>query len=321
MTARLLIDIALEPHVLGARQAIGQLLWEDRAQQRGYRILGRQRHHIGRRTLQHGDLGRLFRERWHQGHGGRTTADDHHALAATVQILGPLLRMDDGAAEVSAAREFRGVAARVVVITAAHEQHIAGQTRTLTRAAFHLDGPARVGAGPPRRPHALAEADVLIETALGGRFLHIGQDRRPIGDRFRRQPGLGVIAHGVHVAVRAYARIAEQIPGTTDNITTFENRKGLAWTLVLQLSGGADAGQTGTNDDHVEMFHARGLANRAVTPARDRSSRPAYATARACCRTAPRLRTALRKSRARHSARRDLRRCNSRACTCSDSPT
>jgi hypothetical protein len=56
--------------------------------------------------------------------------------------------------------------------------------------------------------------------------------------------------------------IAEQVPGAADGIARFENREALAGALVLQLTGGADAGQAGTDDDDVEMFHGLSLGLR-----------------------------------------------------------
>ena len=81
-------------------------------------------------------LRRLLRHFGHQRDGGGAAADHHDALVRVVEVFRPFLRMDDFAREIFGACEFRRVAARIVVIAAAHEKEIAGEARDLSRPAL-----------------------------------------------------------------------------------------------------------------------------------------------------------------------------------------
>ena len=164
--------------------------------------------------------------------------------------------MDYWPLEICDALKRRRVAFFVTVVTTAHEQKIAGEARasaSLRARGFHR--PTGLLGGPGGRLHLLIELNVLVDAALGGGLLHIGQNRRPIGNRLGRQPGLGVIAHGVHVTVRSNPGIAKQIPGAADGFAPLQDSKRLAWAFILQLAGRTDSGQPSTYDHDVKVLH------------------------------------------------------------------
>ena len=96
------VDPALELNVLPAGDRIGRLLRQQPLQQRRYPVGVRYRGHVGRRALQHHDVPGFLGHLREQRHRGRARADDDDFLAAVVEVLGPVLRMDDLAPEVVA---------------------------------------------------------------------------------------------------------------------------------------------------------------------------------------------------------------------------
>src|SRR5262249_34997553 len=77
-------------------------------------------------------------------------------------------------------------------------------------------------------------------------------DRRPLADRLRMLPRLECVAHGVHVAVGADARILEQLPGAAHARLGLENGEGLARQPGPQVARCADAGEPGTDNNDVK---------------------------------------------------------------------
>src|SRR5882757_4516983 len=88
------------------------------------------REEIGGRTLQHGHLRSLLSQRRDQRHRRGAAADDHHLLALVVEILGPVLWMNNRALELVEAGEVWGVALVVVVVAGPEEEEAANTTTT-----------------------------------------------------------------------------------------------------------------------------------------------------------------------------------------------
>ena len=153
----------------------------------------------------------------------------------------------------SDARELRRVALVVVVVAAARQQEPAGDLDLL---AVALDGqrPAVVGVGPVGGDDLVAVPDVLVDAVLGGGLVEVVPDRRAVGDRLVGRPRLEAEAEGVHVGVRADAGVLEQIPGAAELVPTLQDHVALAGAAVLQMPGGADAGDAGSHDDNVDKF-------------------------------------------------------------------
>ncbi len=114
-------------------------------------------------------------------------------------------------------------------------------------------GPLIVGARPARLRDAMAIADMARQIVLLDHLAHIGQDLFGPGDG-RADPRLEAIAEGVEVAVGADAGITMHPPGAAEALQPLEHDKAPVGALLFQMIGGADAGNPGADDQHVEMF-------------------------------------------------------------------
>jgi hypothetical protein len=83
------------------------------------------------------------------------------------------------------------------------------------------------------------------------------QNGRSVADVLDLLPRTEGISERVHVGVRAHAGIAEEVPGPADLRARFEDDVALARTTRLQSVSGADAGESGSDDDDVEVFSER----------------------------------------------------------------
>ena len=239
--------------------------WQPLAQPVGDDVLGRQRDHIARRALQHRHRLRGPRQGRHQGHRGGAATDHDDPLAGHVQPGWPMLRMDERAGKIRGTRIVGHVAVRVVVIAAAAVQKAATQLHGDT-VPQHLDGPMLRVRRPVGANRAMAEAYPTIDAVGARRVAHIVEDRAPLRDRFRLPPGTETVAERVHVGVRTHAGIAEQVPGAADRLAPLQDQDARAGTVPLQVTGGADAGQPGADDDDVEMLRGHaGSPRRAAT--------------------------------------------------------
>ena len=87
----------------------------------------------------------------------------------------------------------------------------------------------------------------------------------PSAIAFSDGPRLEPESEGEHVGVRADARVLEQVPGAAEVLAALQDRVALGRAAVLQMPGGADAGDAGSHDDDVEMFaHGAGAYQRCV---------------------------------------------------------
>ena len=192
-------------------------------------------------------------KRGNQCHRGGATADDDDLLARVVEVLRPVLRVDDRALEVVRACELRRVALVVVVVAAAREQE-GGLDLDFLAVALDAHGPAVLGVGPVGADHLVAVPDVLVDAGLGDRLLQVGHDRRAVGDGLLRRPRLEPEAEREHVGVRADARVLEQVPGAAEVLAALQDHVALVGAAVLQVPGRADAGDAGSDDDDVDKF-------------------------------------------------------------------
>src|SRR6266403_880216 len=100
----------------------------------------------------------------------------------------------------------------------------------------------------------MIETDFPVDAVLGGGLADIVQNLRPVGDRLRLGPRLERIAHREHVAVGTDAGVTEQVPGTADGLAALKDDKAPAGAIVLQVIARADAGQSGADNQHIDMF-------------------------------------------------------------------
>src|SRR5665213_546632 len=104
----------------------------------------------------------------------------------------------------------------------------------------------------------MAEADVAVDPVLCRGLADVLADRVPVGDRLVAGPRLERVAERVQIGVRADTRIAEQVPGAAEVVAGLENRVALGRMCGLQVVRGADTGDAGSDDQHVEMVRGKG---------------------------------------------------------------
>ena len=172
------------------------------------------RQHVRRRALQHRDVRRAVPAIA----GTSVTAVAPLPITTTllpgvVEVLGPVLRVDDLAGELVGARELRLVAALVVVVAASSPT--AGRAVIVLRLAVvvDLDRPAWRCRVPGGAEHLVAVADQLVDAVLLGDRAEVVEDQRAVGQRGVAGPRPPVEAEREHVGVRADAGVAEQVPG------------------------------------------------------------------------------------------------------------
>src|ERR1019366_2811708 len=122
----------------------------------------------------------------------------------------------------------------------------------------------------------MVETDLLVDAVIGGGLADVIQNPRSVGDRLRLGPWLERVAQREHVAVGADAGIAEQIPGAADAVAALVDGEGLAGTFLPQGITRADAGQSGADDQPVEMFGWHGGLRGPLVPVVVAGLRPGH---------------------------------------------
>src|SRR5690606_12005117 len=131
----------------------------------------------------------------------------------TVESLGPVLGMDDRAAEVVAALELRAVPLVVVVVAGRGEEERAGhRERGVVARAPERDRPPAGGGREGRTDDAVPEVQVGTQSVLVHRLVEIAEDLATSGVRVLLPPRLELVTEGVEVGVGAHTGISEQVP-------------------------------------------------------------------------------------------------------------
>ena len=203
-------------------------------------------------------MSRAFGQRGHEGHGGGAAADDDHALARVVERIGPRLRMNDGASEALRALEVRREATIVAVVAAGAEEPAARDARARAGVgALDVGRPTGIRAAPRRAEHLAPEADVPVDAMFGCGLAQVREDLLGASNRLVAGPRLERVAEGVEVRVRADAGIAKEVPRAAARVARFEDGVRERRVLALQVVRGADAGKSGADDEHVDLFVGR----------------------------------------------------------------
>ena len=225
-----LVDGALLEDVLAARQRIAALGAEQLLRRVGEGVLRRHRHHVGRRALQHRHVAGGAGHRGHQGDRGRAAADDDDLLAGVVEVLGPVLRVHDLAAESVAALELRGVALVVAVVAACAEDPVRAELHQL--AGVRSRSTSTVQRASSRRPrraeHLVVEADVGVDAVLRHGLAQVGQDLVGRRDGVLVAPRLELVAERVQIGIRSNPGVAEQVPRAAGGAARLEDGVGPA---------------------------------------------------------------------------------------------
>ena len=251
-----------EQHVLPADYAVGGLGRQELAQEVGDRVARRQRDDVAGRALKHRHVLGVPRHRRDERDRSRAAADHHHSLARVVEVLGPVLGVDDLPAEALGALEFRGERLVVAIVARAHEEEVARELHGLA-VVLGLHRPARLLGRPLRSHHLVPEPDRRLDVVLARGLTDVAEDVGAVGDRLRLPPRLERVAEREHVGVRADARVAEEVPGAADGVAGLEDGKGLLGQLGAQVAGGADAREAGADDQDIDVF---GGHSEQVTP-------------------------------------------------------
>src|SRR5580704_17917963 len=99
----------------------------------------------------------------------------------------------------------------------------------------------------------MPERDLAVDAVLLGGVANIAQNRGTVGDRFLASPRPKAEDERVHVGVRTDAWIAKQVPRPADRVARLQDRIALARTTRLQIVPCPDAGQPGSDDQHVNV--------------------------------------------------------------------
>jgi hypothetical protein len=218
-------------------------------------VPGRQRQDVAGRALHHRDVGGVAGQRRHERDRGGAAADDEHPAAGVVEVLRPPLRVHDRPREPVPAGEGRRVALVVAVVAPADPQERARDGHRLARiVAAGGDRPAAGVARPLGPHHPVPEPDVGVHAVLAGRLPHVVTDRRPVGDRPLAGPRPERVPEREHVRIGPDAREAEQVPGAADGGPGLEDDECPLWMTNAQAAGGADPGQPGADDQHIDAF-------------------------------------------------------------------
>ncbi len=147
----------------------------------------------------------------------------------------------------------------VVVVALAHPQETGGEPQPLSGVApGDLDGPPAVLGGPARRGDPVLVADVLAEVVLVDDLVEVGEDLLARSDR-RAAPRLEPVAVGEQVAVGTHARVPMGPPGSAPVVLRVQDDEGPVGELISQVVRGSDAGDTGADDEDVDVTGVLGL--------------------------------------------------------------
>src|SRR6516164_4080509 len=162
----------------------------------------------------------------------RTRADNDDGLARIVEILRPILRVNDPAFVVLHSAPFGGVALAMAVVALAHPQKVRGETHRLAGVGPDaFERPELVPARPAGRGDRVPIADMMIETVLGDDLAHIVEDLGPGRDRCAG-PRLEAITEGVEVAVGPGTRVAVGEPRAAKAVLCLQKDKAGAGALL-----------------------------------------------------------------------------------------
>ena len=93
--------------------------------------------------------------------------------------------------------------------------------------------------------------DVPVDAVLGRGLPQVGEDAVAVRDRRVGAPRPELVAERVQVGVGPHPRVPEQVPGPAGRAARLKDRVAPLRMIPLQVVGGADPGDAGTDDEHV----------------------------------------------------------------------
>ncbi len=202
--------------VLPPHEGVGDLGREVLAEQVGDTVSIGSSHHIGRTPLQHGDRRCGLGQCGDEGHRRRPAPDHHDLLRRRVEVLRPVLRVDERSDEALLAGERRTIPSVVAVVARAPHDEPTGHLPSYPGLGIlDGDGPHRGVARERRRNRLGVVGDVLLDAVGRGGVADVVQDRWTVGDGLGVSPRFEAPPEGEHVRVRTNGWVAEEIPRST----------------------------------------------------------------------------------------------------------
>ncbi len=100
----------------------------------------------------------------------------------------------------------------------------------------------------------MPEADAAVDAELPGGLPQVVQDGGPVDDGPVPQPGPEGVAEREHIGVGPDPGVAEQAPGPAEVVAPLQDRVAPGRTALLQVIAGRDPGDTGADDEDIEML-------------------------------------------------------------------
>jgi hypothetical protein len=187
---------------------------------------------------------------------GGAGADHDDPLVLVVEILGPLLRVNDPALEGLHGLPLRRITFRVAVVALAHPEEVRREANRFAAVGpDSFDGPEIFLARPPRRGNLVPIADVTAEIVFLDHLAHVAENFSRGRDR-GAGPRFEPVAESMQIAVGADSGIAVRSPGSAETRLRFEHDKTCPRTLLGQMVGRTHPGNSRAGDNDTEMLGA-----------------------------------------------------------------
>lgn len=224
---------------------------KNRTDELGDGIVLLQREDVSRRALDQGDvLGDVCHGGYESDSSG-TRANDSHPLSTVVVLSDiPELWVNNLALEVLNTGDIRLQSCIVVVVTSASIEE-ARPVVLLLSILVDSDKPASLLCRPISVGDLGAESDVFGDAVIISDLLEVSDDFLTLCN-IGASPLLEGVTESVKIRVGSNTGVLEEVPSTTEVVTTFENEVLLVGKFVLETVSGVDTRDTGTDDEDVE---------------------------------------------------------------------
>ena len=170
---------------------------------------------------------RVLRQRRRQRHRCCTAPNQHNALSGIIEVVGPVLGVNDPSLKTFDPRPVWRVALIIVVVAGTHKEEGAGEPdRRSIRHTHSIHAPTRIDGRPGSAENAMPEMDLSIDPVFTRRLLNVAQDRWTVRHRLQPAPGTKTIAKRMHIRVRTDTRIAKEVPRAADGVTALKDGEG-----------------------------------------------------------------------------------------------
>ena len=178
-------------------------------------------------------------------------------LPGIVQVLRPILGMDQRPLEGFLLGEMGAVGSVVAIIAGAAMQEAALVLAFLAAGKPRRYKPSLGLAAPFHANDPAAVSYPFVDAVFFCGVANVLQDIGAIGYRLAARKRLKAVSERVHVRVATDARIPKKIPCATRCLPALQDDHGLAGAIFPEPARSADAGQASADNDHVEIFNHR----------------------------------------------------------------